>query len=63
MRTLVCALVGLAFWIGLAQGGTDKYGVAVIIGNKSYIANAVPDVEFAHNDAQAIRRFVVDVLN
>jgi hypothetical protein len=36
-------------------------GIAVIIGNKNYQSN-VPEVDFAHNDADAMRRFVVDVL-
>jgi hypothetical protein len=36
-------------------------GIAVIIGNRDYSGN-VPDVDFAHNDADAMRRFVVDVL-
>ena len=39
----------------------NKYAVAVIIGNRDY-AGPVPDVEFAHNDAQAMRRYVIDVL-
>lgn len=40
---------------------TNKDAVAVIIGNKDY-AGAVPDVDFAHNDAAAMKRFVVEVL-
>ena len=40
---------------------TNKDAVAVIIGNKDY-AGAVPDVDFAHNDANAMKRFVVEVL-
>lgn len=36
-------------------------GIAVIIGNKNY-AGDVPDVDFAHNDAKAMKRFVIDVL-
>ena len=40
---------------------TNKDAVAVIIGNRDY-AGSVPDVDFAHNDAQAMKRFVVDVL-
>jgi hypothetical protein len=35
-------------------------GIAVIIGNRNYSGN-VPTVEFAHNDADAMRRFIVDV--
>ena len=39
----------------------NKDAVAVIIGNKDY-AGSVPDVDFAHNDAEAMKRFVIDVL-
>lgn len=41
---------------------TDKnpYAVAVIIGNKNY-KNRLPQVDFAHNDAEAMKRFLVEV--
>ncbi len=35
--------------------------VAVIIGNRDY-RSRVPDVDFAHNDAEAMKRFVLGVL-
>ena len=35
--------------------------VAVIIGNKTY-EGPIPSVDFAHNDAEAVKRFVIDVL-
>jgi formylglycine-generating enzyme required for sulfatase activity len=41
---------------------TNYYGVAVIIGNKTYQHQDVPAVDFAHNDAEAMKRFVIDVL-
>ena len=52
---------------------TNPHGVAVIIGNRTYgnaaqgaasgaDAGAIPTVEFAHRDAEAFRRYVVDVL-
>ena len=37
-------------------------GVAVIIGNANYEHRDVPRVDFAHRDAEAFRRYVVDVL-
>ncbi len=37
-------------------------GVAVIIGNRSYAHGDVPEVSYAHRDADAIRRYVIDVL-
>ena len=45
--------------LGIKPDNPD--GIAVIIGNKNYALN-VPDVDFAHNDAKAMRRFVIDVL-
>ncbi len=39
----------------------NKYAVAVIIGNRDY-AGRIPDVDFATNDADAFKAFVVDVL-
>ena len=48
----------------------DPYGVAVIIGNQNYDhgndahnrGRRIPAVEFAHRDAEAFRRYVLDVL-
>ena len=37
-------------------------GVAVIIGNKDYRNERVPDVAYAHRDADAFRHYVLDVL-
>ena len=37
-------------------------GVAVIIGNANYEHRDVPRVDFAHRDAEAFQRYVVDVL-
>ena len=37
-------------------------GVAVIVGNRAYTHRDVPEVTFAHRDADAFRRYVVDVL-
>ena len=54
--------------LAAAMGGpvyaevTNPYGVAVIIGNRSYAHERVPEVAYAHRDADAFRRFVLDVL-
>ena len=37
-------------------------GVAVVIGNEDYEHRDVPDVTFAHRDAEAFSRYVVEVL-
>jgi hypothetical protein len=44
-----------------ASAARNPDGIAVIIGNKDYV-DPVPDVDFAHNDADAMKRFVVDRL-
>ena len=52
---------------------SNPHGVAVIIGNRTYGTSArpgthciddggIPAVEFAHRDAEAFRRYVIDVL-
>jgi hypothetical protein len=47
---------------GTAHGAPEnRYGVAVIIGNRAYSDN-IPAVEFAHNDAKAMRDYVTTVL-
>jgi len=57
-------LVGITLFLiltGPAGAEKNRYGVAVIIGNKNYL-NRVPSVDFAHHDAEALKRFVIDVL-
>ena len=36
-------------------------GVAVIIGNRNYANDRVPEVAYAHRDAEAFKRYVLDV--
>ena len=67
---LVCALtVGVPWGLGGGAGGPalaaevrNPDGVAVIVGNRAYEHRDVPEVSFAHRDADAFRRYVVDVL-
>lgn len=39
----------------------NPYAVAVIIGNRNY-GDRAPSVDFAHNDAEAIKKFLVETL-
>jgi len=39
-----------------------KHAVAVVIGNKNYKSNGVPDVNYAHNDAHFIKEYLVKAL-
>ncbi len=56
--------LALIFVLGIGTSGwavTNPDGVAVIIGNKVYKGD-IPAVDYAHNDAEAIRHYVVHVL-
>jgi len=58
----LCVALSFTSLPTLAAAATqNKDAVAVIIGNKDYVGS-VPDVDFAHNDAEAMKRFVVEVL-
>ena len=43
---------------GGAPAAGNELGVAVIVGNKEYADERVPEVSYAHNDAEAFKRFV-----
>ncbi|SCA58273.1 exported hypothetical protein [Candidatus Terasakiella magnetica] len=66
MKTLHLLLTGSLLWAGItgpAQSMEPKNDdVAIIIGNKTYADQDIPEVAFAHNDAKAMERFVRDVL-
>ncbi|CCQ75272.1 caspase family protein [Magnetospira sp. QH-2] len=55
----VLALIGLG---GPKASAADADAVAVIVGNGQYSHPDIPSVDFAHRDAQAMHRFVRDVL-
>ena len=63
-RLLGAALLAAAGWGAEAQAAqvANPYGVAVIVGNRSYTHERVPKVAYAHRDADAFRRFVLEVL-
>lgn len=41
---------------------TNKYGIAVIIGNQVYPNRDVPDVQFASNDAKTMKHYLINML-
>ncbi len=60
-RLLFAVLVMVAVAVpGFAA--ENRFGVAVIIGNSQYSHERVPDVAYAHRDAEAFKRYVIDVL-
>ena len=57
------AATGMLAPLSLARAEfANPHGVAVIIGNKAYRNERVPEVAYAYRDAEAFRRFVLDVL-
>ncbi|MCY4451070.1 MAG: SUMF1/EgtB/PvdO family nonheme iron enzyme [Immundisolibacterales bacterium] len=58
---VLAALVALVAAAAVRAEYANPDGVAVIIGNRSY-AGDLPAVDFAHRDAEAFRRYVLDVL-
>ena len=63
-RRMLAALAALALLLPCthAVAAGNEFGVAVIIGNKAYQDDRVPDVDYAHNDADAFYKFVVGTL-
>ncbi|MFO7891373.1 MAG: caspase family protein [bacterium] len=43
-------------------GTSNRYGIAVVIGNENYTHKDVPDVEYAHNDAITIKKYLKNML-
>ena len=60
--TLSAALWAASACFAVQAEFANPHGVAVIIGNRSYANERVPEVAYAHRDADAFRRYVLDVL-
>jgi hypothetical protein len=61
VSVMVIAIAVVCGW-GVTGAQAQDHSVAVIIGNKNYHHGDIPEVRFAHNDAQAFRRYLVDSL-
>ena len=63
-RALFAVLCVALAWSAAEAGAEvrNPKGVAVIVGNADYEHRDIPDVSFAHRDADAFRRYVVDIL-
>ena len=61
--TMKAAVVCLAMVIGAHALGQERNpdGVAVIVGNRNYSDDRVPEVTYAHRDADAFKRYVLDI--
>ena len=67
LRLFVGVVVGTALCTALALSSAraesaSTQGVAIIIGNSDYEHRDVPDVAYAHRDAEAFRLYVLGVL-
>ncbi len=66
MKTLHLLITVSLLWAGSngAAQSAEKPSddVAIIIGNKTYQDEDIPEVSFAHNDAMAMRHFAQDIL-
>ena len=62
LMLVLAALLALAPPAAVRAELANPSGVAVIIGNADYEHRDVPDVTFAHRDADAFRGYVVEVL-
>jgi hypothetical protein len=63
---IFCNYLGLAaaallLLAGPSLAASNQDGVAVIIGNKGY-QGRIPEVTYAHRDADAMRHYIIDVL-
>ena len=65
LRRVMTFCMALTAAVGLLSGARADYanpdGVAVVIGNRTY-AEGIPEVTFAHRDADAFTRYVLEVL-
>ena len=63
-RKVLAALAALTLSLPnvYAAAAGNEFGVAVIIGNKEYADDRFSDVSYAHNDAEAFKRFVTGEL-
>ncbi|MDB3953213.1 DUF4384 domain-containing protein [Alphaproteobacteria bacterium] len=62
MRAFLLAAIFIFFLTAPIHAEQNLDGVAVIIGNKTYENKDIPTVDFAHRDADAFKRYVIDVL-
>jgi formylglycine-generating enzyme required for sulfatase activity len=62
MRSLILICLALLLAAPCARAATNPNAIAVIIGNKAYTGRDVPEVKYADRDAQAMKRYVIDVL-
>jgi len=55
-------IVVASIFLTVSAWAENKYAAAVVIGNMSYQGGRIPNVDFAHNDAEAFKRYLIDIL-
>ncbi|MEE1563015.1 MAG: caspase family protein, partial [Alphaproteobacteria bacterium] len=58
----VLFLMALVLVLAPVHAAENSDAVAVVIGNKSYSGDRIPDVDYARRDADAFKRYLTDVL-
>ena len=61
-RPLVAAMAFMCALSWSVEAKAERRGIAVIIGNAQYRDRDIPPVDFAHRDAEAFKRYVIEVL-
>ncbi|MDA1101919.1 MAG: SUMF1/EgtB/PvdO family nonheme iron enzyme [Proteobacteria bacterium] len=65
MRELAVAFIATMLFVAgssAARAVVNEDAVAVVIGNSNYTADRIPKVEYAHRDAAAFKRYLIEVL-
>jgi formylglycine-generating enzyme required for sulfatase activity len=64
VRYVAAALITALLFAGgmsAARAEVNEDAVAVVIGNSNYSGDRIPNVDYAHRDAAAFRRYLIDV--
>ncbi len=65
LRKLAVAFIATMLFVAgasTARAVENEDAVAVVIGNSNYTADRIPKVDYAHRDAAAFKRYLIDVL-
>ena len=61
-RLLLAAMALACAAVWSVEARAERRGIAVIIGNSDYGGGDIPPVDYAYRDAEAFKRYVIDVL-
>ena len=61
-RVLPAAMVFVCAAVWSVEASAERRGIAVTIGNSQYQDRDISPVDYAYRDAEAFKRYVIDVL-